>query len=81
MLLSFQFFDQVNILKGGLIFSDLINTVSKTYSQEIQSKEFGFGLEGILQERKQDVFGILNGLDYKIWDPQGDRCIAQPFSA
>ena len=64
---GFEFFDRVNILKGGFLFSDIINTVSPTYSREIQGKQFGFGLEGVLNERKDSLFGILNGLDYSIW--------------
>lgn len=75
-----EFYGRINILKGGMVFSDLINTVSPTYSKEIQTKEFGFGLEGVLLRRKDDVYGILNGLDYSIWDPAGDSFIAAPYS-
>jgi len=77
---ALEFYGKVNILKGGLVFSDLINTVSPTYSQEIQTKEFGFGLEGLLLKRKADVSGILNGLDYSIWNPETDKFIAGNFS-
>jgi starch synthase len=76
-----EFYDRVNILKGGMEFSDLINTVSPTYSREIQTKEFGFGLEGVLQKRRPDLFGIINGIDYGIWSPQKDKFIAANFSA
>jgi starch synthase len=76
-----EFYDKVNILKGGMIFADIINTVSPTYSKEIQTKEFGFGLEGVLQKRRDVVFGILNGLDYSIWNPQTDKFIAKNYSA
>ncbi|MDD5347028.1 MAG: glycogen synthase GlgA [Candidatus Omnitrophica bacterium] len=76
-----EYYDKINILKGGLVFSDLINTVSDTYSKEIQTKEFGFGMEGILEKRKADLFGIINGLDYSIWDPVADKKIAANFSA
>jgi len=75
-----EFYGKINILKGGMEFSDTINTVSPTYSKEIQTKEFGFGLEGVLQRRSHDVFGILNGLDYSIWNPQTDKYIAQSYS-
>lgn len=75
-----EFYDQVNILKGGIEFCDIINTVSPTYSKEIQTKEFGFGLEGVLNRRRNSVFGILNGLDYNIWNPERDKFIAQNFS-
>ncbi len=75
-----EYYDQVNLLKGGMEFCDIINTVSPTYSKEIQTKEFGFGLEGVLAKRKSSVFGILNGIDYSIWDPAGDKFIAKNFS-
>jgi len=77
---GFEFYGKVNILKAGLEFCDYINTVSPTYSQEIQTKEFGFGLEGVLNKRRDRVFGILNGLDYSIWNPKTDRFIAQEYS-
>ena len=77
---GFEFYDQVNILKGGMIFSDVINTVSPTYAKEIQTKEFGFGLEGVLNKRRDSVFGILNGIDYAIWNPETDKYIAKNFS-
>ena len=76
-----EFYDKINILKGGMEFSDIINTVSPTYSKEIQTKEFGFGLEGVLNRRKNSVFGILNGLDYDIWNAETDKYIAKNFSA
>ncbi|MGD0336949.1 MAG: glycogen synthase GlgA [Candidatus Omnitrophota bacterium] len=75
-----EFYDKLNILKGGMVFSDIINTVSPTYSREIQTKEFGFGLEGILNKRRDSVFGILNGLDYSIWNPEEDKFIAKKYS-
>lgn len=78
---NLEFYGKVNLLKGGMVFADLINTVSPTYSKEIQTKEFGFGLEGVLAKRKKCLFGILNGLDYTIWNPETDKFIAQNFSA
>ncbi|HTZ11165.1 MAG TPA: glycogen synthase GlgA [Candidatus Margulisiibacteriota bacterium] len=75
-----EFYDKVNILKGGMVFSNLINTVSATYSKEIQTKEFGFGLEGLLNKRRESVFGILNGLDYSIWNPDTDKFILKNYS-
>lgn len=75
-----EFYGQVNILKGGIVFADLINTVSPTYAKEIETKEFGFGLEGVLDKRRGSVFGILNGLDYDIWNPQTDKFITKNFS-
>lgn len=76
-----EFYGKINLLKGGIVFSHLINTVSNTYSKEIQTKEFGFGMEGILSRRKNDLFGILNGLDYSIWDPESDKFISKNYSA
>lgn len=75
-----EFYGKINILKSGIEFSDIINTVSPTYSKEIQSKEFGFGLEGVLNKRHDSVFGILNGLDYSIWNPQDDKFILKDYS-
>lgn len=77
---TLEFYGQVNILKGGMVFADIINTVSPTYAKEIETKEFGFGLEGVLNQRRSSVFGILNGLDYDIWNPQTDKFIAKNFS-
>jgi len=76
-----EFYGQVNILKGGIVFSDIVNTVSPTYAEEIQTQEFGFGLEGLLNKRSDSLFGILNGLDYDIWNPQTDKFIKENFSA
>lgn len=75
-----EYYGQINILKGGIVFSDLITTVSPTYSKEIQTKEFGFGLDGVLNRRRDSVFGILNGLDYSIWNPSSDKFIAKNYS-
>lgn len=75
-----EFYGKVNFLKGGVNSCDIINTVSSTYSKEIQTKEFGFGLEGILSNRKDKLFGILNGLDYTIWNPETDKFIAKNYS-
>jgi starch synthase len=78
---TLEFYGKINLLKGGIVFSDIINTVSNAYSKEIQTKEFGFGMEGILNRRKTDVFGILNGLDYSIWNPETDKFIVKDYSA
>jgi len=75
-----EFYNKINLLKGGVIFSDFINTVSPTYAKEIQTKEYGFGLEGLLGERKDVLSGILNGIDYSVWDPDKDEFIFQNFS-
>jgi starch synthase len=75
-----EFFGQVNFLKGALVFSDFITTVSRKYSQEIQTTEYGFGLEGVLRNRSATVTGIVNGVDYDEWSPAVDRFIAAKYS-
>jgi starch synthase len=76
-----EFYGRVNYLKAGIVYADVINTVSRRYSQEIQTAEFGAGLEGILRYRAQDVYGILNGIDEQQWNPARDRLIAARYSA
>ena len=75
-----EFFGQVNFLKGALVHSDFITTVSKKYSQEIQTTEYGFGLEGVLRGRAATVAGILNGVDYDEWSPQTDKFTVAKYS-
>ena len=75
-----EFFGQVNFLKGALTYTDFVTTVSRKYSQEIQTAEYGFGLEGVLRDRAATVTGILNGVDYAEWSPQMDKFAAQKFS-
>jgi starch synthase len=76
-----EFYGRVNYLKAGIVYADLINTVSRRYSQEIQTEEFGCGLEGILRYREADVYGILNGIDENEWNPGRDHLIASRYSA
>jgi starch synthase len=76
-----EFWGQCNFMKAGLAYSDLITTVSPRYAQEITTKDFGFGLEGILEERKDSLRGILNGIDINAWDPQTDSFLPRNFSA
>jgi len=79
---SFEFFGMMNFMKVGIAYADLITTVSPTYAHEIQeSKEFGYGLEGVLRERSGSLIGILNGIDDELWNPETDRLIAAPYSA
>src|SRR5580658_7275064 len=75
-----EFFGQVNFLKGALTYTDFVTTVSRKYSQEIQTAEYGFGLEGVLRDRAATVTGILNGVDYEEWSPQTDKFAAAKFS-
>jgi starch synthase len=76
-----EFFGNVNFLKGALVYSDFITTVSRKYSQEIQTTEFGFGLEGVLRNRAATVTGILNGADYEEWNPETDKFAVAHYSA
>ncbi len=75
-----EFHGAVSYMKSALFFSDHITTVSRTYAQEIQTPEFGYGMEGLLQARAEDLYGIVNGIDYGIWNPETDRLIAQNYS-
>jgi starch synthase len=75
-----EFFGQVNFLKGALVLSDFVTTVSKKYSQEIQTTEYGFGLEGVLRNRAATVTGILNGVDYDEWSPETDKFLVAKYS-
>ena len=70
-----------NMLKGGLTYSDYITTVSETYAQEIQTEEYGEGMEGLLQARHFDMQGIVNGIDYDVYDPETDKNIFVNFNA
>ena len=76
-----EFFGNVNFLKGGLIYSDYLTTVSRKYAQEIQTSEFGFGLEGVIRSRGDRLVGILNGVDYAAWSPDKDALIPMKYSA
>ncbi|MBI2875943.1 MAG: glycogen synthase GlgA [Candidatus Tectomicrobia bacterium] len=67
-----EYYNQVNLLKGGILFSDVVTTVSPRYSQEIQTPEYGHGLEGVLVSRQDRLFGVLNGVDYRVWNPATD---------
>lgn len=73
-------YDRINLLKGGIVFADAITTVSHRYSQEIQTQEYGCGLEGVLRNRAKDLSGILNGVDYNEWSPECDKLIPAKFS-
>jgi starch synthase len=76
-----EFFGKVNLLKGGLVFADTLSTVSEQYAREIQTPEFGCGLDGVLRDRAADLVGILNGADYSVWDPSVDRHIAARYTS
>jgi starch synthase len=75
-----EYHGEVNMMKAGIIYSDTITTVSPTYAKEIQTEEFGHGLEGVLKSRARDLVGILNGADYSVWDPETDKLIPYRYS-
>ncbi len=75
-----EYYGDVNLLKGGLVYSDYLTTVSKKYAEEIQTPEFGYGLDGVVRSRRDHVVGILNGVDYSVWNPEKDKLIAATYS-
>lgn len=75
-----EFFGDFNVLKAGIAYADQITTVSPSYAKEIQTPEFGCGLDGILRNRANALTGILNGADYTVWDPTHDRFLPHAFS-
>src|SRR5262249_6959454 len=79
---ALEFYNQLNLMKAGLVFADKLTTVSPTYAREIvQSPETGAGLEGLLRHRQQDLSGIMNGVDYSRWSPDVDPALPQRYSA
>ncbi|HYR36263.1 MAG TPA: glycogen synthase GlgA [Burkholderiales bacterium] len=75
-----EFYGRLSFLKGGLVYSDAITTVSPTYAREIQTEELGCGLDGVLRERRERLRGILNGIDAESWNPMSDPRIAERYS-
>ena len=73
--------DRLNFLKGGIVYADMLSTVSRKYAEEIQTAEFGCGLESTIRLRAADLAGILNGVDYAEWDPATDNFIAAHYTA
>jgi len=76
-----EFYGQVNPMKAGLVFADAVVTVSERYAKEIQTPDYGEGLDAALRERKDSVHGILNGIDYEKWNPGSDTLIHQTYDA
>src|SRR6185295_7694177 len=76
-----EFFGNLNLLKTGIVFSDRISTVSPRYAEEIQSAPLGCGLEGVLQNRRDVLSGIINGVDYGEWNPATDEYLATTYTA
>jgi starch synthase len=78
---ALEYYGRISFLKGGILFSDAITTVSPQYAREIQQPELGFGFDGILRHRSADLVGILNGIDYDQWDPARDPYLPEPYDA
>jgi len=76
-----EFFGRLNFLKAGIVWADAVNAVSPTYAREIQTPEFGFGMDGLLRSRASKLTGILNGVDYDEWNPETDRHLPANYSA
>jgi starch synthase len=74
-----EFHGNFSFIKGGLVFADWLTTVSPTYSKEIRSEEFGYGLEGLLHHRIERLSGVLNGIDYQVWNPATDEQIMHNY--
>jgi starch synthase len=78
---ALEFHGAISYLKGGVLFSEMVSTVSPQYAHEIQTPEHGYGFDGVVRARAADLQGILNGVDYEDWDPRHDPHIASPYSA
>ena len=76
-----EFYGHLNLMKAGLLYADALTTVSPSYAEEICSPEFGMGLEGVLGMRRSVLHGILNGVDYAVWNPESDPAIAASYTA
>ena len=75
-----EFWGKISLLKAGIVYSEAITTVSPTYAKEIQTPEYGMGMDGILRRRSASLHGILNGVDYGLWDPAKDLHLAANYS-
>jgi starch synthase len=76
-----EFYGSCNVMKSGLIYADCLSTVSQTYSREIQTPEFGFGLDGLIRERQDRLVGVVNGIDTDVWNPATDAHLPVRYSA
>ncbi len=75
-----EFYGKINLLKGGIVFSDMVNTVSPTYARQIQTHEYGCGLDGVLRGKGKHLCGIINAIDYNVWSPAKDKLIYNTYS-
>lgn len=76
-----EFYGNINLLKGGILFADALTTVSRRYAGEIKTPEWGCGLDGVIRDREKDLYGILNGVDYQEWNPATDPHIKRNYTA
>jgi len=77
---ALEFYGKINFMKGGIVFADIVNTVSRKYLAEIQTEADGCGLDGVLRERSQDLFFVSNGVDYDTWNPATDHWIVANYT-
>ena len=77
---DFEYYDAVNFMKAAIVYSDNVTTVSRTYAEEIQYDYFGEGLDGLLRNRAADLHGIVNGLDFDLYNPETDKYLTEPFT-
>ena len=75
-----EYYEQISFMKGGILFADRVTTVSPRYAQEIQTPEFGCGLDGVVQTRSEDIVGLLNGVDTAVWNPATDKLLPAQYS-
>lgn len=76
-----EYYSQINLMKGGILFADRVTTVSPQYAKEIQTPEFGCGLDGVVQTRAEDIVGLLNGVDNSVWNPAVDALLPARYSS
>ncbi len=76
-----EYYSQINLMKGGILFADRVTTVSPRYAKEIQTPEFGCGLDGVVQTRADDIVGLLNGVDNAVWNPAVDALLPARYSS
>ena len=77
---GFEFYNQINFLKAGIMYNDVLTTVSNTYAKDIKTERLGCGLDGVLRSRKEEIVGILNGIDEDTWNPAIDLYIKSKYS-
>ena len=78
---GFEYYGQINLMKGGILFADRVTTVSPRYAKEIQRPEFGCGLEGVVGTRADDLVGLINGIDTRVWNPSRDGLLPARYAA